>query len=159
MLGKELGISLGCPLSLFLFIGCASPQKALYLDPEFEKMNIDTITILPIVDSRTQRKLEISESKLQQIVYPIIATGLNEKGYTLEYGNETAGIQCLKFGRSSNIPPIPDGFWPFFLQDFQMRTPYAGAVAAKMAGIVFDRKKGKMLWRDFGEKVSHQNWN
>ena len=154
---KGMRIPLWFFLSLFLFVGCAAPQKAIYLAPSFEQLKIDTITILPIVDARTQRKFEIDESELQKIVYPVVETGLNEKGYTMEYSDEIGRIQCLKFGHSTNLesdclrnvgPPNSRWVLVIFLQDFQMRTPYGGAVSAKMSGVLLDRSVGLMLWRD-----------
>ena len=35
----------------------------------------------PIVDSRAQRRFEIKESDLQQMIYPVVEAGLIEKGY------------------------------------------------------------------------------
>ena len=150
-------IYLLCFISLFLIVGCAAPQKAVYVAPSFEQVNVDTITILPIVDSRAQRKFEVTESALQQIVYPVVETGLSEKGYTIEYSNEIGKGQCLKFGRSANLesdclrnvgPPNSRWILVLFLQDFQMRSPYGGAASAKMSGLLFDRSEGVMLWRD-----------
>lgn len=144
-------------LYFFLIVGCASPQKARYIAPSFDQVNVDTITILPIVDSRTQRQFEIHESELQQIIYPVVESGLNEKGYTVEYSADIAEVQCLKFGRSLSLeseclrkvgPPTSKWLLVLFLQDFQMRIPYGGAVTAKMSGILIDRSDGLLLWSD-----------
>ena len=146
-----------CLISLLLIGGCAAPQKAIYVAPSFEQLHVDTITILPIVDSRTQRQFEVTETALQKIVYPVVETGLSEKGYTIEYSNEIGRVQCLKFGHSANLAPDclrnvgpPNSRWilVLFLQDFQMRSPYGGAASAKMSGVLFDRSEGLMLWRD-----------
>lgn len=156
-LGEKTKISLLLFLSLFLLGGCASPQKAIYLAPTFEQVNVHTITILPIVDSRAQRQFEINESELQQIVNPVIGRGLIEKGYTVEFSKDISGIQCLKWGRSVNLnpdclrsagPPNPRWVLVLFLQDFQTRTPYGGAVSAKMSGVLFDKAQGLLLWKD-----------
>ncbi len=150
-------IPLGSVLGLILIVGCASPQKASYVAPSFDQVNVDTMTVLPIVDSRPQRKFEIDESELQRIVYPVAESGLNEKGYRVEYSDDSAGVQCLKFGRSLNLeseclrkvgPPTSRWVLVLFLQDFQMRTPYGGAARATMSCILFDRSEGLMLWSD-----------
>jgi len=150
-------IPLGSILGLILIVGCASPQKASYVAPSFDQVNVDTMTVLPIVDSRPQRKFEIDESELERIVYPVADSGLNEKGYRVEYSDDSAGVQCLKFGRSLNLeseclrkvgPPTSRWVLVLFLQDFQMRTPYGGAATSKMSGILFDRSEGLMLWSD-----------
>lgn len=147
----------GYLLSLFLVVGCASPQRATYLAPSFGQSKIDTITLLPIVDSRTQRKFEIDESQLQQVVNPVVEEDLNQKGYTMKYSDEMGRVECLKFGHSSNLEPDclrnvgpSNSRWiiVLFLQDFQMRSPYGGAVSAKMSGVLIDRSEGLMLWRD-----------
>lgn len=156
-LAKEMWVYLLSFISLILLGGCASPQKASFVAPAFDQVNVDTITIFPIVDSRTQRKFDIDEAELQQIVYPVVESGLNEKGYTVEYSDDISGVQCLKFGRSLNLEPEclrkvgpPTSRWVLvvFLQDFQMRTPYGGAVTAKMSGILLDRSDGLMFWSD-----------
>ena len=144
-------------ISLYLIVGCATPQKAIYVAPSFDQVNIDRITILPIFDARSQRPFEIKESDLQRVVYPTLETGLSKKGYTFDYSNEIGRPQCLKYGRSSDLAPDclrnvgpSSSRWilVLFLQDFQMRSPYGGAVSAKMSGLLFDRAEGKMLWRD-----------
>lgn len=144
-------------LCLIVIVECASPQKATYLAPSFDQKKIDSITILPIVDARIQRQFEINEPELQQIVYPVVESGLRDKGYAVEYSEETTGVQCLKFGRSLNLDPAclrkvgpPHSMWVLviFLQDYQMRTPYGGAVSAKMSGVLFDRSEGLLLWSD-----------
>lgn len=144
-------------ISLILLMGCASPQKAIYLAPSFDQLHVDTITLLPIFDARTQRKFEIDEFQLQQIVNPVVETGLNEKGYTMALSNEMGRVQCLKFGHSTNLEPDclhkvgpPNSRWilVIFLQDFQMRSPYGGTASAKMSGVLFDKSEGVMLWRD-----------
>ena len=154
---EKMRVPLGYFLGLLLIVGCASPQKARYVAPSFDQLNVDTMTILPVVDSRPQRKFEIDESELQRIVYPVVESGLNEKGYRVEYSADMAGVQCLKFGRSLNLeseclrtvgPPTSRWVLVLFLQDFQMRTPYAGAATAKMSGILFDRSEGLLLWSD-----------
>ena len=142
---------------LLFFYGCATPQKAIYLAPSFEQKNVDLITILPIVDARAQSWFEIKESDLQQIVYPAAEGVLIEKGYSVEYSEDVAGIHCLKFGRTSKLeseclrtvgPPNSRWVLVLFLNDFRMRTAYGGAVSTKMSGILIDRKEGLMLWRD-----------
>ena len=144
-------------IPFFLIVGCASPQKAIYLAPSFSSVNIETITLLPIVDSRTQRQFEIDETQLQQVVNPEVETVLNEKGYTVKFSNAFGDIECLKFGHSGNLGSDclrrvgpKDSRWilVLFLQDFRMRGTYGGAVSTKMSGILFDRPDGLMLWRD-----------
>ena len=143
--------------SLILLTGCAEPQRATYVAQSFEQIPVSTITILPIVDGRQQRQFEFNESELQQIVYPVVEAGLHKKGYSIEYSDDIAGVRCLKFGRSTNLkpeclqtvgPPNSQSVLVLFLQDFQMRTPYGGAVSAKISGVLFDRPKGLLLWRD-----------
>jgi hypothetical protein len=154
---EKMRVPLGYILGLILIVGCASPQKARYVAPSFDQVNVHTITILPIVDSRTQRMFEVDETELQRIVYPVVESGLNEKGYRVEYSDDIAGVQCLKFGRSLNLeseclrkvgPSTSRWVLVLFLQDFQMRTPYGGAATAKMSGILFDRSDGLLLWSD-----------
>ena len=154
---KKLNIPWSYLICLIVFSGCASPQKATFVAPSFNQAHIDTITVLPIVDSRTQRKFEIDESKLQQIVYPVVESVLKEKSYGVEYSEDSTGVQCLKFGRSLNLeseclrkvgPPTSRWVLVLFLQDFQMRVPYGGAATAKMSGLLFDRSKGLLLWSD-----------
>ena len=144
-------------LCLIVMVGCASPQKATYLSPSFDQKNIGSITILPIVDARIQRQFEINEPELRQIIYPVVEWDLKEKGYAVEYSEEVTGVQCLKFGRSLNLDPEclrkvgpSHSMWVLviFLQDFQMRSPYGGAVSAKMSGVLFDRSEGLLLWSD-----------
>ena len=156
-LGRNTKILLPLFLIIFLIVGCASPQRAIYLAPSFGEVNVDHITLLPIVDSRTQRQFDIDESKLQQILNPVIERNLNNKGYSMEYSDELGRVQCLKFGHSTNLEPDclrnvgpPNSRWVLvlFLQDFQMHTPYGGAVSAKMSGILLDRSEGLLLWRD-----------
>ena len=144
-------------ISLFLIVGCATPQKAIYVAPSFDQINVDRITILPIFDARSQRPFEIQESDLQRVVYPPLETGLSQKGYTFDYSNEVGRAQCLKYGRSSDLDPDclrnvgpSNSRWilVLFLQDFKMQSPYGGAVSAKMSGLLFDRAEGIILWRD-----------
>ena len=144
-------------ICLLLIVGCATPQKAIYVAPSFDQINVDTITILPVFDARSQRQFEIKESDLQRIVYPTLETGLTQKGYMFDYSTEIGPAECLKYGRSGNLasdclrnigPSDSRYVLVLFLQDFQMRSPYGGAASAKMSGLLFDRTEGKMLWRD-----------
>ena len=144
-------------LLVLLTAGCASPQKAIYLAPSFNEQDIKTITVLPIVDSRAQRYFDVKESELQNIVYPVVETGLSDKGYGVEFSDDTTGLQCLKFGRTRNVDTDclrtvgPDNSrWVLvlFLQDFQMRATYGGAVSTKMSGVFVDKTDGAMLWYD-----------
>ena len=144
-------------ISLSLIVGCATPQKAMYVAPAFDQIDVDRITILPIFDARAQRPFEIKESDLQHAIYPSLETGLSQKGYTFDYSTELGRVQCLKYGRSSNLAPDclrnvgpSNSRWilVLFLQDFRIRSPYGGAVSAKMSGLLFDRSEGVMLWRD-----------
>ena len=142
---------------LLLIVGCATPQKAIYLAPSFDQINVDKITILPVFDARSQRLFDVKEADLQRIVYPTLENGLSQKGYTFDYSDEIGRGECLKYGRTGNLDPDclrnvgpSDSRYilVLFLQDFQMRSPYGGAASAKMSGLLFDRTEGIMLWRD-----------
>lgn len=148
---------LWCLLVIVLMVGCAAPQKAIYLAPTFGQVHVDTITLLPIVDSRTQSQFGIDEPLLQNLINPVVETGLNAKGYKVEFSSDSRGVQCLKFGRSPKLTPEclrsvgpPSARWVLvlFLREFQMRSPYGGTSTAKMFGILLDRSDGLMLWSD-----------
>ena len=144
-------------LGLIFMTGCISAQKPMYLAPSFKLFDIQTITILPVLDSRAKGGTEIEQFELQEVVNPIVEADLKKKGYDIEYSNEFGGDQCLATDDSMNLatecirslgPQNSTWVLVIFLEDFQRRKAFGSGVTVRMSGVLLDKSQGLALWRD-----------
>ena len=65
---------------LIFIVGCATSRVPIKLDPSFSTMGIKKITLLPIVDRRIDKSVDID---FEQAIRNKAAKNLESKGYTV----------------------------------------------------------------------------
>ncbi|MGA2468551.1 MAG: hypothetical protein ABSH06_29945 [Thermodesulfobacteriota bacterium] len=146
------------PLVLILLIaGCATPKRAIYLDPGLNPSSISKITLLPVLDSRIEKKTDVN------IPLHILEAGmriLNMKRYKVILSDNMGGVEQitendLKSEDSEWIKQLgpTEARWvmALVLVDYRTKLIFLSLEGyAEVAGFLYDKENGRIVWRDKG---------
>ena len=144
------------PLLLVCMIGCGPSKKAIFLDPNFHQSEIDRITLLPAIDARIDTSLVVdTHGQIRERVMD----HLEGKDYQCTLSESIGDVgqiteDLLKSGDSSWIKRLgpPEARWTMVLMliDVSSEMSVGSSGNAEVAGFLFDKEKGIILWRDKG---------
>jgi hypothetical protein len=142
---------------IFLFAGCAAQQYVpIYADPDIENMNFDTITLLPVVDARTDKshKFDIEGSigdrvakKLKSKGYTVIAAG-TATDFSVIPDDEIAEMEPLEL--SSLGPEDATIMLVVFVNDASAKMALGYSFKMETTAILLNKPTKAMLWKDKG---------
>jgi hypothetical protein len=141
-----------------LIVGCGGGQlkKAIYLDTGFQPQGISQIVLLPAVDARVDKSREVD---LQKLIRGNGQNILNHKGYQVQFSDnigEASQIieDDLKSGDPKWIkqlgPPEARHVMVLVLVDVTAKLTFGSTGNAEVAGFLFDKETGTIVWRDKG---------
>jgi hypothetical protein len=142
---------------LFICVaGCAPSKNAIYLDPGYPELGIDMITLLPAIDARIDTT---EEANVEEQIREKGKDKLEGKGYEVTLSDITGNVgqiteDLLKSGDPQWIGRLgpPGARWTMVLMlvDVSSTLTFGSTGNAEVAGYLFDRGKGTILWRDKG---------
>lgn len=144
-------------LLLFVLAGCApSLKQGIYLSPDFQKSTITELEILPAVDSRIDKKIEVD---FQKKIREAAAKILKKKGYKVQMSDDIGDVgqikdEDLKAADSQWIKRLgPAGsryVMVLCLIDVTTKLTFGSTGNAELAGYLYDKEAGIIIWRDKG---------
>lgn len=155
-------------VSAFLLVlaagGCA-PQKRtpLVLDDTIRPDDIDEVVVLPVIDARPSR---FEQVQVARNVEDATVRFMRERGYfTLsadKFRERPAGPLDLHLaGPDQLVPLAPEDSRYFMLVQVERLEPGSDEGAqtydARVAGVLVDRKRGRVVWRDVASASSTLN--
>ncbi len=135
---------------------CVRPNRtALYWEHRVPAKEIGALVLLPALDSRIDRRVDIN---LDQQVLAVSITVLDERGYAASLGVMPAdvgevSIDELPTADASWIKRLaPAGRWVMLLGlvDVTKTMTFGSTGNAEVAGFLFDTQQGLLVWRDRG---------
>jgi hypothetical protein len=143
--------------ALVFAVSCAGPAKIpVFLAPGFDFSSIDTITILPPVDTRVDKQINVNlDKQLAQAAEKII----RKKGYRTSMSpvlGEVGTIveEDLKDARPDWVKRLgpPEARWVMVvcLVDVATKLTLGSTGNAEIAGYLYDKETGLMVWKDKG---------
>jgi hypothetical protein len=143
-------------LLLVFIVGCAPTKQAIYLDSNFQKLVIDNIALMPPVDIRIDTS---EDANTNDFIRKIAMNDLMEKGYGVinirsmgnllitkdDFLNSIDSISIKRIGSTNNR-------WIMFivLIDVSTTLTLGSTGNAEVAGYLFDKKNGILVWKDKG---------
>ena len=147
-------------LALGLMTGCAVKQPlkpAIHLDSGLQVTNIDLLTMLPAIDARSDKSIDVAlQKQLNTKAKPM----LEKRGYEVliieSDGTESQIItkDDLKSGDAEWIKQLgpSDANWVMVLalDDVATKLTFGSTGNAEVSGFLFDKQTGTLVWRDKG---------
>ena len=158
-------------LLLLLASGCASTPVALkqadYLDPGFNRAEVDRIYLYPPIDCRVGKKGK--KLNLDKVVYYHALNFLEQWNYRVAVtgdkavSNELGQVPTAE-GIAIALPGLnidSDKRWIMFfaLLDSYHKVGFGSTGNAELVGFLYDNKEKKIVWRNKGEGQSGEIWN
>ncbi len=151
---KHLTLILSAGTAALLLASCATTiPKPLYSAADFRLESIDTVYILPVVDARPDKKLNLNLDKLQETM----ASNLKSKRYqaiALPDRNLMAGITDEDLREPSpdwikGIGPS-EARWVMVLAvgDLSRKIVFGSTGSAEVNLAILDKQTGTVVWRD-----------
>lgn len=148
---------------ILLGTGCAGGglhRQTMYMDSGFQFSAINEITLLPTVDVRSDKKVEVDIQK--QITEPTMEN-LKNRGYKVGFSDKIGDIEQISENALKTANPAwikrlgpPEARWVMVVTLVDVRTKMdlvfgSGSTGqAEVAGFLYDKESGKMVWQDKG---------
>jgi hypothetical protein len=137
--------------------GCVAPplKPAIQRSDNFRPMEIEQITLLPILDGRLDTAAKLDTEPLGRRVEEI----LKNKKYAVVRAPTATHLDAftplaLQSPTSEWIQTLPpsDGRWVMLLRvdDVNSKIVFGSVGSAELSGYLFDKKAGEMVWHDKG---------
>lgn len=143
--------------SAWLLSGCATTHYPIKLDPAFEEKNVRTIALLPVVDRRRDRSIEID---LEYEINARATKQLTRRGYNVlqvpvslldEAGNFDAILDMESTYLATLGPAEADAVMAIYVDDvFSSYKVFSYVFKIDVLGTLVDKRDGTELWRDKG---------
>jgi hypothetical protein len=137
-----------------LLAGCTTtPPKPLHSAADFQPESMDTVYILPVVDARADKKLNLNLNKLQQTM----ANSMKQKRYNvvvLSDRNLVAGLtdEDLKDPSRDWVKGIgpSEARWVMALAvgELSRKLTFGSTGNAEVNLVVLDKQTGTVVWED-----------
>jgi len=151
-------------IALFLFMtisllsGCASPplKIAINLDSEFQTASNNEVTLLPVIDSRVDKEIEVNFD--EQLRDPVKAL-LENKGYVVSFSNDISDFaQITEDDLKSEYPEFiklldsssASRVMVVMLVDVSTELTFGSTGNAEVSGFMYGNDSKKMIWHDKG---------
>lgn len=143
--------------TLFFSVSCAVPLKPpIFLSPGFEFTSIDRIVVLPAVDLRVEKKINVN---LDKQITGATEKIIRNKGYRTSLGNTMGEVgavieEDLKDAKPEWVKRLgpPDARWVMVvcLIDVATTLTFGSTGNAEVSGYMYDKETGVMVWKDKG---------
>lgn len=142
-------------ITLLIMASC-EPKSAIFLEPWFQFSSIDRIILLPPVDARIDKKIKVN---LQKQLLEKTEKILRKKGYQVGQSDVIGEVgeiveEDLKDAKSEWIQRLgpAEAHWIMVLclVDVTSKLTFGSTGNAEITGYLYDKKAGKMIWRNKG---------
>lgn len=144
-------------LVLSVLAGCATGVKqGIYLAPDFQASTITETVILPAVDLRVDKEVEVA---LEKQIRKAAAKILKNKGYLVAESDNLGDVgqifeDDLRAAEPNWIKRLgPAGsryVMVLCLVDVATKLTFGSTGNAELAGYMYDKEAGTVIWRDKG---------
>jgi hypothetical protein len=151
---RRLLLLAGCA-ALMTLAGCAStPPVAIYSDPDLAKLEIRSLTLLPVVDRRVDRSYELDREKS---IGDRVEKQLRKKGYDVIRATAFSDSAALENDQVAEMEPrelarLGSAQSPFllfvYLDDISSKTALGYTFKVEASSILVNRGGGNTLWKD-----------
>ena len=134
--------------------GCSTtPPKPLYSAAGFQPESMDTVYILPVVDSRADKKLGLNVEPLQRIMF----NDLKRKRYHVEVVRDRSLVDGINDEDLKNptqdwvkAAGPTDARWVMVLAvtELSRKLTFGSTANAEVVLVVLDKQTGTVVWRD-----------
>ncbi len=152
--GSQAAIVLGAALFVVLGSGCGTTRPADFTLTGFDFGTVDDVTVLPVVDHRIDQSKQL---KLDAWVLKLTSQNLEWRGYSctierdrsLVSGISREEIEAPTRDFIESLPPAP-ARWVLVLvlEDSSSKMTFGSTGNAEMAGYLFDKTTGQLIWRN-----------
>ena len=142
---------------LLMLAGCAaSIKQGIYRAPDFRSLAINELVILPTVDLRIDKRIKVN---LEKQIRGAAAKILKNKGYHVTVSDSLVDTEQFIDGdlRTADAKWIkrlcPAGsryIMVLCLVDVATKLTFGSTGNAELAGYMYDKKAGIVIWRDKG---------
>jgi hypothetical protein len=144
-------------LLIYIVAGCTVPLKpAIYLAPGFQPPALNEIKLLPALDVRIDKNVEVNvQGKIREAGKKI----LESKGYRVSLSENIGDVvqimeDDLKAGDSKWIKRLgpPEARWVMVLVlvDVTTKLTFGSTGNAEVSGFLYNKESGTIAWRDKG---------
>lgn len=153
---KALSILVFGFIFVFSLSGCGPKPVPIFMDPDFENMNFNTVTLIPVIDRRVDKSYEFNyekdignriEKKLKKYGYTVIR--LDSFSEEVDIPNdEIAEMEAHELRILGNDKTefmlVP------YLDDASSKTALGYSFKIEVTGMLINKQSGSMLWKDKG---------
>ena len=144
-------------LPALIIIGCVATKQPIFLSSTFDQQSIGNILVFPTVDMRFNKEPEFP--KLDNWIQGVVKDKLSSQKYTFTLGSDSSiidniteeDLQEVDAEWIRNLGPSSSR-WVMVVVflDARSKLTFGSTGNAEVAGYLFDKKNGSMLWRDKG---------
>ncbi len=155
MLQKSLKVVVTSIILMMVF-SCGTVKKAIYSLPDFPPSTLSEIIILPPVDLRVDKKINVN---LERQIRKASERAIVKKGYNVttseDFGADNQILEeDLKTSNSDWIkqlgPTNSRYVMVLCLVDVVSKLTFGSTANAEVAGYLYDKESGNIIWRDKG---------
>jgi len=142
---------------LVLLSGCAAPlKKGIYLAPDFQPGAVSEINLLPPIDARIDKEVEVD---LEKQLRGEIRSMLKRRGYKVSDSDRVDNMEQLTEDELKSAlpglirrlgPPGARHVMVVLLLDVKTKFTFGSTGTAEVAGFIYDKESEKLIWRDKG---------
>jgi hypothetical protein len=139
---------------LIQITGCATPyNKAAFMSTDFHPAQIDTLTVMPVLDLRINKEKEFD---LDKIVHKVVETELKKRHYKYAIVKNRALIanidqDSLESRDNKWISNIDSngGRWILIiaLLDSYSKLTFGATANAEISGYIYDKNNSELIWQ------------
>jgi hypothetical protein len=148
-------------MAVVLLAGCATgpTKQPIFLHPEFDPKNVESITILPILDRRIDKSLETDINETgKDAIKDMLEAKKYDVNVTKEIGNESIMNMTLKAineadtSWSKRLGPS-NSKWVFLaiVKKIDRDFGFHVSAEAEVVGYLYDKSTGERVWKDDGQ--------
>jgi hypothetical protein len=144
-------------LVFLLLVGCAGTLKQpIYMAPEFSSQVIDQITLLPALDFRIDKKINVN---LQNQIQRAGAKNLDKRKYSVLISEDLGSVEQITEDDLKTADPTwiaqlgpTESRWVMVLCliDVTTKLTFGSTGNAEVSGVLFDKENKTVVWRDKG---------
>jgi hypothetical protein len=155
MLQKTLRVVV-VPMMIVMLFSCTTVKKAIYSVPDFPPPDLSNICILPPVDLRVDKKINVN---FERQIRNASETLLARKGYKVNKSDELGTVnQILEEDLKTSNPEWIKELGPkdsqyvmvLCLVDVVSKLTFGATANAELAGYLYNKQTGNVVWRDKG---------
>lgn len=156
-LGKHVFLLITGILLASFFMGCAPATKIpIHMDSDLVDMNIEVITLLPIVDRRVDKSYDLN---LEKKIGKKVEKMMGKKGYIIERPGAFSDTKDIPNDEIAEMEPRElailgasdtEFIMVAFLDDASAKTALGYSFKCEVTAVLINKQNGNLIWKDKG---------